>query len=191
LCTRFGERPKTNVVIRVPKAALQEVQGADIVAMEEECGVHAAQEEYEADEVLRTRMVPSRKEDSPTNVIDLRKQQRKEPEKSLEEKEERIAPGILFGTSHMYVIGIGTQNRITAAKRVDLLKEKFEFLLMTGNEMVIGLIAPLEPFSMAIRKKWMAGLGVATSRSSIKEEGKRKQKKRVIREENKKILRRN
>ncbi|XP_052183349.1 uncharacterized protein LOC127795607 [Diospyros lotus] len=59
------------------------------------------------------------------DVIDLRKQQRKEPEKPLyqvlEEKEERIAPGTLLGTSHTYVIGTGAQDK-TAAKRVDLLK---------------------------------------------------------------------
>ncbi|XAR66437.1 hypothetical protein NMG60_11012672 [Bertholletia excelsa] len=59
------------------------------------------------------------------DVIDLRKQQRKEPEKPLyqvlEEKEERIAPGTLLGTSHTYVIGTGTQDK-TAAKRVDLLR---------------------------------------------------------------------
>lgn len=59
------------------------------------------------------------------DVIDLRKQQRKEPEmplyQVLEEKEERIAPGTLLGTSHTYVIGTGTQDK-TAAKRVDLLK---------------------------------------------------------------------
>ncbi|XP_020571881.1 splicing factor 3B subunit 2 [Phalaenopsis equestris] len=59
------------------------------------------------------------------DVIDLRKQQRKEPEKEkplyqvLEEKEERIAPGTLLGTSHTYVLG--TQEK-AAAKRVDLLR---------------------------------------------------------------------
>ncbi|KAL6991028.1 hypothetical protein U1Q18_009151 [Sarracenia purpurea var. burkii] len=61
------------------------------------------------------------------DVIDLRKQQRKEPEKPLyqvlEEKEERIAPGTLLGTSHTYVIGTGAQDKTAAAaKRVDLLK---------------------------------------------------------------------
>ncbi|XP_058196755.1 uncharacterized protein LOC131312791 isoform X2 [Rhododendron vialii] len=59
------------------------------------------------------------------DVIDLRKQQRKEPEKPLyqvlEEKEERIGQGTLLETSHTYVIGTGTQDK-TAAKRVDLLK---------------------------------------------------------------------
>ncbi|THG15261.1 hypothetical protein TEA_029703 [Camellia sinensis var. sinensis] len=59
------------------------------------------------------------------DVIDLRKQQRKEPEKPLyqvlEEKEEKIAPGTLLGTSHTYVIGTGTQDK-TAARRVDLLR---------------------------------------------------------------------
>ncbi|KAL3519703.1 hypothetical protein ACH5RR_017852 [Cinchona calisaya] len=59
------------------------------------------------------------------DVIDLRKQQRKEPEKPLyqvlEEKEEKIAPGTLLGTTHTYVINTGTQDKI-AAKRVDLLR---------------------------------------------------------------------
>ncbi|KAF7150985.1 hypothetical protein RHSIM_Rhsim02G0123600 [Rhododendron simsii] len=61
------------------------------------------------------------------DVIDLRKQQRKEPEKPLyqvlEEKEEKIAAGTLLGTTHTYVIGTGTgaQDK-AAAKRVDLLK---------------------------------------------------------------------
>ncbi|KAG5038106.1 hypothetical protein JHK86_018946 [Glycine max] len=40
------------------------------------------------------------------NVIDLRKQQRKEPKKPLyqvlEEKKEKIAPGTLLGTTHTY-----------------------------------------------------------------------------------------
>uniref|UniRef100_A0A3Q7FR37 PSP proline-rich domain-containing protein n=1 Tax=Solanum lycopersicum TaxID=4081 RepID=A0A3Q7FR37_SOLLC len=59
------------------------------------------------------------------DVIDLRKQQRKEPEKPLyqvlEEKEEKVAPGTLLGTSHTYVINTGAQDK-AGAKRVDLLK---------------------------------------------------------------------
>lgn len=59
------------------------------------------------------------------DVIDLRKQQRKEPEKPLyqvlEEKEERIAPGTLLGTTHTYVVGGATQDK-SGAKRVDLLR---------------------------------------------------------------------
>ncbi|VFQ89519.1 unnamed protein product [Cuscuta campestris] len=59
------------------------------------------------------------------DVIDLRKQQRKEPEKPLyqvlEEKEEKIAPGTLLGTTHTYVISTGAQDK-TGAKRVDLLR---------------------------------------------------------------------
>ncbi|KGN61286.1 splicing factor 3B subunit 2 [Cucumis sativus] len=59
------------------------------------------------------------------DVIDLRKQQRKEPDRPLyqvlEEKEERVAPGTLLGTSHTYVISGGTQDK-TGAKRVDLLR---------------------------------------------------------------------
>lgn len=60
------------------------------------------------------------------DVIDLRKQQRKEPERPLyqvlEEKEEKIAPGTLLGTTHTYVVGSGTQDKAAAAKRVDLLR---------------------------------------------------------------------
>ncbi|XP_042521115.1 splicing factor 3B subunit 2-like isoform X2 [Macadamia integrifolia] len=52
------------------------------------------------------------------DVIDLRKQQRKEPEKPLyqvlEEKEEKIAPGTLLGTTHTYVLGSGTQEKSAA-----------------------------------------------------------------------------
>ncbi|KAJ0682200.1 putative PSP, proline-rich [Helianthus annuus] len=59
------------------------------------------------------------------DVIDLRKQQRKEPEKPLyqvlEEKEEKIAPGTLLGTTHTYVIGGAPQDK-PSAKRVDLLR---------------------------------------------------------------------
>ncbi|CAH9059888.1 unnamed protein product [Cuscuta europaea] len=59
------------------------------------------------------------------DVIDLRKQQRKEPDKPLyqvlEEKEEKIAPGTLLGTTHTYVISTGAQDK-AGAKRVDLLR---------------------------------------------------------------------
>eukprot|EP00249_Psilotum_nudum_P014183 c24705_g1_i2 orf=785-1927(+) len=58
------------------------------------------------------------------DVIDLRKSQRKEPEKQLyqvlEEREERIGPGTILGTSHTYVLtGAGDK---AGAKKVDLLK---------------------------------------------------------------------
>ena len=190
LCTQFREKTKTDVIKGDSKAAHQVVQEADEVAVEEEDGVHVADEKYEANEVLRMGMVATKnKEQSKLNqviqndkkekaivaeeikedelegdvqsvdnlsstltgietpdVIDLRKQQRKEPEKPLyqvlEEEEERIARATLFGTSHMNVIGTGTQNKTTSAKRVDLLKKKFEFLPMTGNEMVTGMTAP-------------------------------------------------
>ncbi|KAF9618229.1 hypothetical protein IFM89_000864 [Coptis chinensis] len=60
------------------------------------------------------------------DVIDLRKQQRKEPEKPLyqvlEEKEEKIQPGTLLGTTHTYVVGSGAQDKAAATKRVDLLR---------------------------------------------------------------------
>ncbi|KAL6573958.1 hypothetical protein OROHE_001500 [Orobanche hederae] len=62
------------------------------------------------------------------DVIDLRKQQRKEPDRPLyqvlEEKEEKIAPGTLLGTSHTYVINTGGAQDKTGAKRVDLLKSQ-------------------------------------------------------------------
>uniref|UniRef100_A0A0D9VMY5 PSP proline-rich domain-containing protein n=1 Tax=Leersia perrieri TaxID=77586 RepID=A0A0D9VMY5_9ORYZ len=63
------------------------------------------------------------------DVIDLRKLQRKEPERQtekqlyqvLEQKEERIAPGTLYGSSHTYVVG--AQDK-AGPKRVDLLKNQ-------------------------------------------------------------------
>lgn len=56
--------------------------------------------------------------------------QKKETEKQaerplyqvLEQKEERIAPGTLYGSSHTYVLG--TQDKSSAPKRVDLLKNQ-------------------------------------------------------------------
>ncbi|KAI3937043.1 hypothetical protein MKX01_015258, partial [Papaver californicum] len=60
------------------------------------------------------------------DVIELRKQQRKEPERQLyqvlEEKAEKIAPGTLLGTTHTYVVGAGAQEKAAVAKRVDLLR---------------------------------------------------------------------
>ncbi|VAI63574.1 unnamed protein product [Triticum turgidum subsp. durum] len=63
------------------------------------------------------------------DVIDLRKQQRKESERPtdkqlyqvLEQKEEKIAPGTLYGSSHTYVVG--AQDK-AGVKRVDLLKNQ-------------------------------------------------------------------
>ncbi|XP_050367780.1 uncharacterized protein LOC126786108 [Argentina anserina] len=59
------------------------------------------------------------------DVMELRKIQRKEPERPLyqvlEEKEEKIGSGTLLGTSHTYVVGSGTQDK-AGAKRVDLLR---------------------------------------------------------------------
>ncbi|KAI6703794.1 hypothetical protein NL676_012930 [Syzygium grande] len=60
------------------------------------------------------------------DVIDLRKQQRKEADRPLytvlEEKEEKIAPGTLLGTSHTYVVNTGGTQDKAGAKRVDLLR---------------------------------------------------------------------
>ncbi|EPS67905.1 hypothetical protein M569_06869, partial [Genlisea aurea] len=56
------------------------------------------------------------------DVIDLRKQQRKEPDRPLyqvlEEKEEKIAPGTLLAPSHTYLINTGAQEK-AGAKRVN------------------------------------------------------------------------
>ncbi|KAG5562996.1 hypothetical protein RHGRI_005664 [Rhododendron griersonianum] len=59
------------------------------------------------------------------DVIDLRKRPRTEPDRYLyrvlEKKEERIAPGTLLGTPHVYIIGgSGTPDK-TAGKGVDYL----------------------------------------------------------------------
>ncbi|EOA17961.1 hypothetical protein CARUB_v10006376mg [Capsella rubella] len=57
--------------------------------------------------------------------IELRKDQRKEPDRPLyqvlEEKVEGVAAGTVLGTTHTYVIMTGTQDK-TGAKRVDLLR---------------------------------------------------------------------
>ncbi|EOA21691.1 hypothetical protein CARUB_v10002116mg [Capsella rubella] len=57
--------------------------------------------------------------------IELRKEQRKEPERplyqALEEKSEHNTPGTVLGTTHTYVIKNGTQKK-TGAKRVDVLR---------------------------------------------------------------------
>ncbi|CAE6184286.1 unnamed protein product [Arabidopsis arenosa] len=59
------------------------------------------------------------------DAIELRKEQRKEPDRPLyqvlEEKGESVAPGTVLGTTHTYVIKTGTQDK-TGAKRVDLLR---------------------------------------------------------------------
>ncbi|CAA0191649.1 unnamed protein product [Arabidopsis thaliana] len=60
------------------------------------------------------------------DAIELRKEQRKEPDRALyqvlEEKGESVvAPGTLLRTTHTYVIKAGTQDK-TGTKRVDLLR---------------------------------------------------------------------
>ncbi|GLT63760.1 hypothetical protein SLA2020_362990 [Shorea laevis] len=83
------------------------------------------------------------------DVIDLHKQQRKEPERPLyqvlEEKEERIAPGTLLGTKHTYVVNTGNQDK-NAAKRVDLLKgqksDKVEVSLQPEELEVMDNVLP-------------------------------------------------
>ncbi|CAD5312429.1 unnamed protein product [Arabidopsis thaliana] len=60
------------------------------------------------------------------DAIELRKEQRKEPDRALyqvlEEKGESVvAPGTLLRTTHTYVIKTGTQDK-TGTKRVDLLR---------------------------------------------------------------------
>ncbi|KAL9411757.1 hypothetical protein AB3S75_045374 [Citrus x aurantiifolia] len=84
-------------------------------------------------------------------VVDLRKQQRKEPERTLyqvlEEKEERIAPRTLLVTTHTYVINTGTQNK-TRVKRVDLLKgqqtDRVDAILQPEELEVMDNVLPAE-----------------------------------------------
>ncbi|KAJ4895499.1 proline-rich spliceosome-associated (PSP) family protein [Raphanus sativus] len=64
--------------------------------------------------------------ETPPDAIELRKEQRKEPDRALyqvleEEKGESVAPGTLLAPTHTYVIKTATQDK-SGAKRVDLLK---------------------------------------------------------------------
>ncbi|KAI3862106.1 hypothetical protein MKW92_020586 [Papaver armeniacum] len=69
------------------------------------------------------------------DVIELRKPLRKEPERQLyqvlEEKEEKIAPGTLLGTTHAYVVGASSK-RVRGQKEdrveVKILPEELEAL---------------------------------------------------------------
>ncbi|XP_073225537.1 uncharacterized protein [Cicer arietinum] len=76
------------------------------------------------------------------DVIDLRKQQRKEPERPLyqvlEEKEEKLAPGTLLGTTHTYVVGTGTQEK-SGAKRVRMKSFALLFFRVRGLCTVSGV----------------------------------------------------
>ncbi|KAL6546637.1 hypothetical protein OROMI_022358 [Orobanche minor] len=104
----------------------------DLVEEEEEEEEEEQEEEIEEKELEDGIQSVDSLSSTPTgvetpDVIDLRKQQRKEPDRPLyqvlEEKEEKIAPGTLLGTSHTYVINTGAQDK-TGAKRVDLLKSQ-------------------------------------------------------------------
>ncbi|OMO65606.1 PSP, proline-rich [Corchorus olitorius] len=79
--------------------------------------VEAEEEEIEEDGIQSVSSTPTG--DEAPDVIDLRKQKRKEPERSLyqvlEEKEDKIAPGTLLGTTHTYVVNTDK----SAAKRVE------------------------------------------------------------------------
>ena len=59
--------------------------------------------------------------------------------------------------------------------------------------MVTGMTTQLEPFSMAIGKRWIVELGVVASHIivTVEEKEKDKPKKRTIRDKNKKRRRRN
>ncbi|KAL4562407.1 hypothetical protein LXL04_034610 [Taraxacum kok-saghyz] len=102
----------------------------DLEEEEEEEEEEEVEEQYEEEELEDGIQSVDSLSSTPTgvetpDVIDLRKQQRKEPEKPLyqvlEEKEEKIAPGTLLGTSHTYVIGGAPQDK-PSGKRVDLLR---------------------------------------------------------------------
>ncbi|XP_026393854.1 splicing factor 3B subunit 2-like isoform X2 [Papaver somniferum] len=79
------------------------------------------------------------------DVIELRKQQRKEPERQLyqvlEEKEEKIAPGTLLGTTHTYVVGAGAQEKAAASKRADKVDVSFKPEELEGLENLDGVLA--------------------------------------------------
>lgn len=102
----------------------------DLEEEEEEEEEEEVEEQYEEEDLEDGIQSVDSLSSTPTgvetpDVIDLRKQQRKEPEKPLyqvlEEKEEKIAPGTLLGTSHTYVIGGAPQDK-PSGKRVDLLR---------------------------------------------------------------------
>ncbi|KAI3510367.1 hypothetical protein L1887_17305 [Cichorium endivia] len=102
----------------------------DLEEEEEEEEEEEVEEQYEEEELEDGIQSVDSLSSTPTgvetpDVIDLRKQQRKEPEKPLyqvlEEKEEKIAPGTLLGTTHTYVIGGAPQDK-PSGKRVDLLR---------------------------------------------------------------------
>ncbi|XP_023752638.1 uncharacterized protein LOC111901003 [Lactuca sativa] len=102
----------------------------DLEEEEEEEEEEEVEEQYEEEDLEDGIQSVDSLSSTPTgvetpDVIDLRKQQRKEPEKPLyqvlEEKEEKIAPGTLLGTTHTYVIGGAPQDK-PSGKRVDLLR---------------------------------------------------------------------
>lgn len=68
-----------------------------------------------------------------------------------------------------------------------LVCSKVEILSMIGNDMVAVIIIQLEPFSMAIRMRGIAGLLVATSHNTdvFEEKDTERQKKRKIGDKNK------
>ena len=118
-------------------------------------------------------------------------------EEEEEVEEERIVSGNLLRTSHTNVIGMGTQDKTKVTlqpKELEVLYrflhvERFEIISMIEKNRVVGLTVPTEPFLMAIRKKWMAVIGVAANYNTIivEKEEKRKQEQREIRDKNKKI----
>ncbi|GJY50503.1 splicing factor 3B subunit 2-like protein [Tanacetum coccineum] len=88
------------------------------------------------------------------DVIDLRKQQRKEHEKPLyqvlEEKEQKIAPGTLLGTTYIYVIGGAPQDK-PSAKRVRVLLNDKHAHGFLSIDVITGLLkAARKPIVAAI-----------------------------------------
>ncbi|XP_010449023.1 PREDICTED: splicing factor 3B subunit 2 [Camelina sativa] len=97
---------------------------------EEEEEQEEQEEEMDEDELADGTESVDTLSSTPTGIetpdaIELRKDQRKEPDRPLyqvlEEKGESVAAGTVLGTSHTYVIKTGTQEK-TGAKRVDLLR---------------------------------------------------------------------
>ena len=93
----------------------------------------------------------------------------------------------MLGTSYTNVIGTDTQDKTKVTLQPAVLEvlyrflpvERFKIISMIGKDRVAGLAAHLEPFLMAIRKKWMAEVSVAASHNTVTIEKKIKEKARA------------
>jgi len=121
------------------------------------------------------------------------KQRRMQKEKAKRDEKKMVEEILIKGNKtlavlfiHISVGKLSRQIRFWPAK-------KFEFLYMIGNDKVARMTDQLEQFSMAIKKRWMVGLGVVARHSTVtvEEKEKGKQKKMKIRDKNKKRRRRN